>query len=134
MSAILLPFLTHPAPNWAILPLGIVRALDATIATAATAAAAVVTKDHAIPGEAIPAADVAGAAPGGDPDPTTHRDPGPPGITTIGHGPTRGADPVIEVGLNPLGGTPVIDPILQIANVLDVLQSPPTGNDAEHRL
>ena len=64
----------------------------------------------------------------------THRDPGPPGIAAIGHSPTEGADPVIEVGLNPQGGTPVIDPILQITSVPDVLQSLPTGNDVEHRV
>ena len=64
----------------------------------------------------------------------TPRDPSPPSVAAIGHGPAEGTDPVIGVGLDPLGGTPVIDPILQIANVLDVLQSLPTGNDAEHRV
>ena len=89
------------------------------MATAATAAAAVVTEDHTAPGEAVPTADV--AAPGGDPDLVTHRNPDPPGIAIIGRGPAKGADPITEVGLDPPGGTPVIDPILQIANIPDVL-------------
>ena len=134
MSAGLLPFLTHPALDWTVLPLRIVRALGATIATAATAAAAVVTKDHAAPGEAVLTADVTGATPGGDPDPVTHRDPGAPGIAAIGHSPAGGADPIIEVGLDPQGGTPVIDLILQIANVPNVLRSLLTGNDVEHQV
>ena len=79
------PFLTHPALDQTILPFGIIRALGAAIATATTAAAAVVTRDHTAPREAVPAADVAGAIPGGDPDLRTHRDPGPPGIAAIDH-------------------------------------------------
>ena len=47
----------------------------------------------------------------------TPHDPGPPGIAAIGHGPAKGIDPIIEVGLNPQGGTPAIDPILQIASI-----------------
>ena len=64
----------------------------------------------------------------------THHDPGPPGIATIGHGPAEGVDPVIEVGLDPQGGTPVINPILQIASAPGVLRSLLTGNDVEHRV
>ena len=112
MSAGLQPFLTCPALDWTVLPLGIVQALGTAIATAVTAAVAVVTGDHTTPREAIPTADVTGAAPGGGPIPVTPHDPGPPGIATISHGPAEGIDPIIEVGLNPQGGTPVIDPVL----------------------
>ena len=51
----------------------------------------------------------------------TPHDLGPPGIATISHSPTEGIDPIIEVGLDPQGGTPVINPVLQIASALDVL-------------
>ena len=61
----------------------------------------------------------------------THNDLGPPGDATIGHGPAEGIDPAIKVGLNPRGGTPVINPILQIASVPGVLRSLLTGNDVE---
>ena len=134
MSAGLLPFLTHPALHQTILPLGTVRALDTAIAIATTAAAAVVTEVHDAPKEAVPAADVAGAAPGGDPGPTIHRGPTLPGIAAIDHGPTRGANPIIKAGLNPQGGIPVIDLILQITNTPDVLRSLLTGNTIEHRV
>ena len=130
----LLPFPTHPAPNQTVLLLGTIWALGAAIAIAVTAAAAVVTEDHAVPGEAVPAADVAGATPGGDPGPAIHHGPGPPSIAAINHGPTGGANLIIEAGLNLLGGTQVIDPILQIANAPDVLRSLLTENVAEHRV
>ena len=61
----------------------------------------------------------------------TYHDPGPPGITAISHGPAKGIDPVTEVGLNPQGGTPVINPVLQIASIPGVLRSLLTGNDVE---
>ena len=97
-----------------------IRVLDTTVAVAATTAAAV-TEVHATPGEAIPAADIAGAAPGGDPGHTIHHGPGLPGVTAIDHGPARGADPVIEAGLDLLGGTQVINPVLQITNAPGML-------------
>ena len=81
----------------------------------------VVTGDHATPGEAVPAADVAGVAPEGGPIPVTHHDPGPPDAAAIGHDPIEGIDPTTEVGLNPRGGKPVIDPILQITSVPGML-------------
>ena len=108
-----------------------IQALDAAIA--ATAAAAVVSEVHAALREAVPTADIAGAAPGGDPGPTIHHGPGLPGIAAIDHGPAEGTDPIIEAGLDLLGGTQVINPILQIANAPDVLQSLLTENAAEHR-
>ena len=95
-------------------------ALDATIAIAATAAA-VVTEVHATPREAVPATDIAGATPGGDPGPAIHHSPSLPGVAAIDHSPTGGADPIIEAGLDLLGGTQVIDPILQITNAPGVL-------------
>ena len=52
-----------PAFNRTALPLGIVWVPDAVTATAVTAAAAVVTRDHATPREAVPAADIVGVAP-----------------------------------------------------------------------
>ena len=63
-----------------------------------------------------------------------HRDPGPPGIAAINHGPAGGAGPIAEAGLNPQGGTPAINLILQIANAPNVIQSLLTGNDVEHRV
>ena len=51
----------------------------------------------------------------------THHDPSPPGTATIDHGPAEGVNPVTEIGLNPQGGTSVIDPILQIASIPSVL-------------
>ena len=134
MSASLRLPLTHHALDQTVLPLGIIQALGAVTATATTAAAVVVTRDHTTPGEAIPAADIAGVTPEGGPLPMTHHDPGPPSITAISHGPTEGVNPVIEVGLNHQGGTPVINPILQIASAPDVLRSLLTGNDVEHRV
>ena len=101
MSAGVLPFPTHPALDQTVLPLGIIQALGTTIAIAATAAAAVVTEDHTTPGEAVPAADIAGAAPGGDPGPVIHRDPGPSGVAAINHSTAGGADPIIKAGLDP---------------------------------
>ena len=61
----------------------------------------------------------------------THHDPSPPGTAAIDHGPTKGVDPITAVGLNPQGGTPVIDPLLQITSVPSVVRSLPTGNDIE---
>ena len=61
----------------------------------------------------------------------TPHNPGPPGIATISHGPAEGIDPVTGVGLDPRGGAPVIDPVLQIASVPGVLRSLLTGNDVE---
>ena len=114
-----MPFQTHPVLDWTVLLLMTVWALNAAIAI--TTAAAVVIEVHTTPGEAIPTADVAEAAPGGDPGPVIHHGPGPPDIAAIDHSPAGGVDPVIEVGLNLLGGTQVIDPTLQIANAPDVL-------------
>ena len=64
----------------------------------------------------------------------THHNPGPPGAATISHSPAKGIDTIIEVGLDPQGGTPVINPILQITSAPDVFQSLLTGNDIEHRV
>ena len=61
----------------------------------------------------------------------THHDPGPSGDAVIGHDPAEGIDPATKVGLDPQGGPPVIDPVLQIASVPGVLRSLPTGNDIE---
>ena len=47
---------------------------------------------------------------------------------------TGGADPIIEAGLDPQGGTPVFDLVLQITNAPDVLRSLLTGNAIEHRV
>ena len=121
----------HPALERTILALGIIQAPGAITATAITAAAAVVTGDHATPGEAIPTADVTGVTQEGGPVPMTHHNPGPPGNTAIGHAPAEGIDPTTEVGLNSQGGAPVINPILQIASIPGVLRSLPTGNDIE---
>ena len=63
-----------------------------------------------------------------------HLDPSPPSIAAIGHGPAEGVDPIIEVGLDHQGGTPVINPILQITSAPDMLRSLLTGNDIEHRV
>ena len=111
--------------------LGITWALDAITAAAITTAAAVVTRDHATPGEAVPTADVAGVAPEGGPIPVTHHNHGPLDDAAIGHGPAKGIDPAIKAGLDPQEGTPVIDPILQITNIPSMLQSLPTGSDVE---
>ena len=121
----------HLALDQTVPLLGIAWALDTVTATAITTAAAVVTRDHATPGEAIPTADVTGVTPEGGPVPVTHHDPGPPGDAAISHGPTEGINPTTKVGLNPRGGTPVIDPILQITSFPGMLRSLLTGNDVE---
>ena len=112
-------------------PLEIAWALDAVAATAITAAAVVVTRDHTAPGEAVPAAGITGVTPEGGPVPMTHHDPGPPDDAAISHNPAEGIDPATEVGLNPRGGTPVINPVLQITSVPSVLRNLLTGNDIE---
>ena len=63
-----------------------------------------------------------------------HCSPGPPGVTAIDRRPAGGADPIIEAGLDLLGGTPVINPVLQIANTSDMLRSLLTENATEHRV
>ena len=90
--------------------LGIALAPDAIAAAAVTAAAAVVTGDHA-----AHTADITGVAPEGGPIPVTHHDHGPLHDAAIGH------NPAIEVGLNPREDALVINPILQITNVPSVL-------------
>ena len=120
----------RPALDWAIPPLGITRALGAVAATAITTAAAGVTRNHAAPGGAVPAADIAGVAPEG-PVPGTHHDPGPPDNAAISHNPAEGIDPTTGVGLDPQEGVLVINPILQIINVPGILQSLWTGSDVE---
>ena len=108
-----------------------IRVLDTAVSIAVTTAAAV-TEVHAAPREAVPAADITGAAPGGDPGPAIHHGPGLPGIAAIDHGPTRGTDPVIKAGLDLPGGTRVIDLVLQITNTPGMLRSLLTENVAEH--
>ena len=103
MSTGLQSFLTRPALDQTILPLGIIRAPAAIVA--AVVAAAVVTGDHA--------------------------DPSPPGIAAIDHGPVKGINPVTKVGLDPQGGPPVIDPVLLITNVPSVPRGLLTGNDVK---
>ena len=113
--------LTCPALDQTVLPLGIVRALGTAAATATTTAAVVVTGDHATPREAIPTADVTGVTPEGGPFPVTHHDPGPLGIATISHGPAECINPITEVDLDPQGGAPAINPVLQIASIPGIL-------------
>ena len=119
MSAGLQSFLACLALDWTVLPLRIVRALGAVVATAITTAA-VVTRDHGAPREAIPAAGITGATAEEGPVPMTHHGPGPPSTTAIGRGPAEGVDPITEAGPDPQGGIPVINPILQIASIPDV--------------
>ena len=110
---------------------GITRAPGIVAATATMAAAPVVTRDHIIPEEVVLAADSTGAAPGGGPIPTTRRDHDHLDDYAIGHDPTKGMDPATGVGLNPQEDAPVVDPVLQIANIPSMLQSPQTGSDIE---
>ena len=131
MSASLQLLLTCPALGRTIVPLGITQALDAVTATAITAAAVVVTGDHTTPREAIPTADVAGVTTEEGPIPVTHHDHSPLNDNAIGHNPTEGIDPTIKAGLDPQEDAPVINPVLQIANVPGVLRSLPTGSDVE---
>ena len=121
----------HQALGRTVPPLMITWALDAVAATAITAAAAVVTGDHAIPEEVIPAADVTGVTPGGGLVPVTHHDHGPLDNITITHDPAEGIDPTTEVGLDPREEAPVVDPVLQIANIPGMFHSLLMRNDVE---
>ena len=121
----------HPAFGRTAPLLGITRAPDIITAAAITAAAVVVTGDHIIPKEVVLAADTAGVAPGGGPVPVTHCNHGHLDDATIGHDPAEGIDPTTGVGLDPQEDTPVINPVLQIANVPGVLRSPLTGSNVE---
>ena len=89
--------------------------------TAAAITAAVVTRDHTAPREAVLTADIAGVTPEGGPIHTTHHDHGPLDDDAIGHDSAEGIDPAIEVGLNPREDALVIDPVLQITNVPGML-------------
>ena len=121
----------HPALNQTAPLCGITRVPGAVTATTITAAAVIVTRDHIIPKEVILTVDAAGVAPGGGPIPTTHHDHTHLDYTAIGHDPTKGINPTTGVGLNPQENAPVIDPVLQTANIPGVLRSPLTGSDVE---
>ena len=60
-----------------------------------------------------------------------YHDLGPPGTAAIDHSPIEGVDPITEVGLDLQGGTPVINPVLQIASIPGMLRSLLTGNGTE---
>ena len=109
-----------------------IQVLDTATAVATTAAA--VTEAHAAPREAVPTADITGATPQGGLVLMIHHDSGPPGVAAISHGPAKCTDPITEAGLDPQGGTPVIDPILLIANIPSVPRGLPTGNDVKRVL
>ena len=121
MSASLRLPLMCPAPDRTAPLHRITWALGIIIAAATTAAAAIVTGDHVVPEEVILTADTAGVAPGGGPVPTTHHDHDHLNNNAIGHDPAEGINPATGVGLDPWEDAPVINPILQIANVTGVL-------------
>ena len=121
--------MTRPSCSQTALLLEIALALDDVTATVIIAAAAVATKSHAIPGGVIPAADSTGVVAEEGLIPVIHHDHGPPGGAIVGPDLAEGTDLIAEAGLDPHGGTPVVDLILLIVNVPGVPQNPLTGSN-----
>ena len=119
----------HPALDQTAPLRRITWAPGAIAATAITAGAAVVTRDHVIPKEVVLAADAAGVTPGEGPVPVTHCNHTHLDDAAISHDPAKGIDPTTGVG--PWEDAPVINPVLHIANIPGMLRSPLTASNVE---